>query len=82
MVNVAFNSCARYIYGIPRGGSISAFSRQILEVPLNVYFDLRKASMINKLLSTRVPDHLSDRLQPAQSTRSLNLIMPLYRTSH
>jgi hypothetical protein len=82
MLNVAFNSCARYIYGIPRGASISAFSRRILGVPLNVYFDLRKTSMIYRLLSTGVPDYLSDRLRPARSTRTLNLIMPLYRTSH
>jgi hypothetical protein len=44
MLNVAFNSCARYMYGIPRGGSISVFSWRILRVPLNMYFDLRKAS--------------------------------------
>jgi hypothetical protein len=62
MLNVAFNSCARYIYGIPRGASISAFSRRILGVPLNVYFNLRKASMI-WLLCTGVPDYLSDRLR-------------------
>jgi hypothetical protein len=82
MLDVAFNSCARYIYGIPRSGSKLAFSRQILGVPLNVYFDPRKATLIYKLLSTRVPDYLSDRLQPARSTRTLNLIMPLYRNSH
>jgi hypothetical protein len=36
MLNVAFNSCARYIYSIPRGGSISTFFRQIVVVPLNM----------------------------------------------
>jgi hypothetical protein len=83
MLNVAFNSCARHIYdGIPRGSIVSAFSRQILRVPLNTYFDLCKATMIYKLLPTRVLDYLSGRLQPARSTRTLNLIMPLYRTSH
>jgi hypothetical protein len=39
-------------------------------------------SILLILLSTRVPNYLSDRLQPARSTRTLNIIMPFYRTSH
>jgi Reverse transcriptase (RNA-dependent DNA polymerase)/Endonuclease-reverse transcriptase len=82
VLNTAFNSCARYVYGVQRGRSISAFSRQILGVPLNVYFDFRKAAMVYRLLSTHIPDYLFDRLQPARSARTLNLIKPFFRTTH
>jgi hypothetical protein len=71
MLNVAFNCCARYIYGTPRGGSLSTFFRHILGVPINIYFDLRKATMIYKFLSTRVPDYLSDQFQLGMSNQDL-----------
>jgi hypothetical protein len=82
MLNVAFNSCARYVYKIPRYQSISSFSRRILGVPLNAFFDLRKTMLMYRLLTTLSPSYLFDRLRPARSSRTMNLIIPLCNTTN
>jgi hypothetical protein len=81
-LNVAFNSCARYIFGVSRFQSISSYSAQILRVPLNTYFDFRRCSMMYRLITTRCPGYLSDRLRMARSTRTMNIIGPPFNTTH
>jgi hypothetical protein len=73
-LNVAFNSCAKYIYGVPRFRSISSYSAQILGVPLNTYFEhiFRRCSMMYRLITTRCPGYLSDRLRMT----TMNIIVP------
>jgi hypothetical protein len=79
---VAFNSCARYIYGVSRFESISSHSCRILGVSLNDYFDLRINMMTYRLLQKYSPSYLFDRFQRARSTRTMNLIVPRYNTTH
>jgi hypothetical protein len=74
--NVAFNSCARYIFGFSRSRSISSYSAQILGVPLNTYFEFRRCSMMYHLISTRCPAYLSERLRMATAARTMNSIDP------
>jgi hypothetical protein len=39
-INVAFNFCARYIFGVFWFRIISSYSAQILGVPIKTYFDI------------------------------------------
>jgi hypothetical protein len=79
-LNVAFNFCARFIFGVSRFWSISSYSAQILGVPLNTFFAFRRCFKMFRLNTTRCPGYLSDRLWMARSARTMNIIgRPLIR---
>jgi hypothetical protein len=78
---VAFNSCARYIFGVPRFRNISSYSTQLLGVPLNTYLDFRRCSMMYRLITTHCPGYLSDRLWIARSARTMNIIDPPFNAA-
>jgi Reverse transcriptase (RNA-dependent DNA polymerase) len=82
LLNVAFNSYARYVYKIPRYQSVSSFSRGILGVSLNTFYDLRKTMLMHRILTTQSPSYLFERLEPARSPRTMNLIIPSFNTTH
>jgi hypothetical protein len=71
-LKVAFNSCARYIFGLPRFWSIFSYSVKLLGVPLNTY------SMMYRIITTCCPGYLSDRLRMALArfARTMNIIVP------
>jgi hypothetical protein len=79
-LDVAFNSCARYIFGVSRFRSISSYSSQILAVPWNTYF--RRCSIMYLLITTRCPGYLNDRLRMARSICTMNIIGPPFNTMH
>jgi hypothetical protein len=61
-LKLAFNSCARYIYGISRYEHISTYTKRILGVPLDVYYSMRICCMINKIIKSGGPRYLFDEL--------------------
>jgi hypothetical protein len=81
-LNITYNSCARYIYGISRYQSISEYSRRIIGVSYDTLMDLRKCMMIYRVLNGQAPGYLCDRVRRARSTRTMNLIIPNYNTTH
>jgi hypothetical protein len=78
-LKIAFNSCARYIYGISRFEHISDYSNQILGVPLDLYYCYRICCTINTIIKSRCPRYLYTELQFGQSSHRLNLIIPAHR---
>jgi Reverse transcriptase (RNA-dependent DNA polymerase) len=80
-LKIAFNSCARYIYGISRYQHISAFSIQILGVPLEIYYSYRICCTMNSIIKSGCARYLFSELQFGQSSRRLNLITPVHRSS-
>jgi hypothetical protein len=81
-LNIAYNSYARYIYGISRYQSISEYSQRIIGVSYDTFMDLRKCMMIYRVLNGQVPGYLCDRVRRARSTRTMNLLVPNYKTTH
>jgi hypothetical protein len=66
----------------PRSRSISSYSAQLLRFPLNTYFNFLRCSMMYRLIPTRCPGYLSDRLRVARSVRTMNIIVPPFNTTH
>jgi hypothetical protein len=77
-LKLAFNSCARYIYGISRYEHISSYTNRILGVPLDVYYSMRICCMINKIIKSGGPRYLFDELRFGQSSRLFNLLVPAH----
>jgi hypothetical protein len=72
-LKIAFNSCARYIYGISHFEHISHYSNQILGVPLDLYYNYRICCTMNTIIKSGCPRYLYSELQFGQSSRCFNL---------
>jgi hypothetical protein len=77
-LKLAFNSCARYIYGISRYEQISNYTNRILGVPLDVYYSMRICCMINKIIKSGGSRYLFHELRFVQSSRLFNLLVPVH----
>jgi hypothetical protein len=71
MLNVAFNSCASYVYRIP---STKAYREH--------FFDLRKTMLMYIILTTQSLSYLFIKLMPARSSHTMNLVLPPCNTTH
>ena len=79
-IQVAFNSCVRYVFNLWYYDHVSHYESQILGVPLMVYFKFRVACFLYKLITTATPGYLYQRIKFAASSRSCQLIVPRHRT--
>jgi hypothetical protein len=57
-LKVAFNSCARYIYGVSRNQHISQYTNRILGVPLDTHYSYKMCCAMFKLIRTGGPRYL------------------------
>jgi hypothetical protein len=57
-LRLAYNSCARYVFGIRRSEHISGYSARILGLPLGRYYSFRICCQMYRIVSTRKPDYL------------------------
>jgi hypothetical protein len=60
---IAFNSCARYIFIMSHYEHISSYTNRILGVPLDMYYSMRICCMINKIIKSGGPRYLFDELR-------------------
>jgi hypothetical protein len=69
-LELAFNACTRYVFGLRRFDHISEFSRGILGYTLFENLELRLACFIHKIGLIEAPSYLSSLLvpRPAPST--------------
>jgi hypothetical protein len=74
-LRLAYNSCARYVFGIRRSEHISGYSFRILGLPLAKYYSFRICCQMYKIVSTQKPDYLFRELQFGRSARLTNLII-------
>jgi Reverse transcriptase (RNA-dependent DNA polymerase) len=81
-LNLAYNACARYVYGVPRFERISAHAKNVMGVTLDEYHTFRMCSFIFTLVTEGRPAYLVDKLQIARSSRTLNLIPPRHQLSN
>ena len=73
-LNVAYNSIARYIFGLRRYDHVSEFSRSIYGITLESLFKFRSLLLLNNIMQTRQPPYLYDKICHSRSSRSLNLV--------
>lgn len=80
-LNVAFNSIARYVFNRKRFDSISTYAYQIFGMCFENYLKYRCLLQLHKIVYTKEPPYLYDRIRFARSGRGKMLIQQRYRYS-
>ena len=75
-LQVALNSCIRYVYGLNRYSRVSHLHKNLIGCPLKNFFAYRSCMFLWKLAKTQSPPTLFQRLVPCRSQRSQNFIIP------
>jgi hypothetical protein len=75
-LDLAFNACTRYVYGLRHFDHISECSREILGCTLFEYLELQLAGFFHKIVIFGAPDYLSSRLVSGRSPRHRFLVIP------
>lgn len=75
-LQVAYNDAVRYVYGIRRHDHISEHSRDFLGCTLKQYINARNCIFLHRIINSKSPSYLFDKLQFARSARTLTLIQP------
>lgn len=73
-LNVAYNSIARYIYGLKRYDRISSFSKAIYNLSFDNLIRYKTLVLLFTIMHTHQPCYLFARLQMSSSIRSQQLI--------
>lgn len=79
-LNVAFNACTRYIFGLQRYDHVSVYSSQVLGCNLNNYLNFRWCLMMYKILNNLAPNYLQECIQFLSSRRTQLLLIPKFNT--
>jgi hypothetical protein len=80
-LKVAFNSCARYIFGISRFEHISHQRTEYWEYPLVLYNSYRICCTMYKIIKSGGPRYLFDVLRLGHSSLLFNLLTPAHSTT-
>jgi Reverse transcriptase (RNA-dependent DNA polymerase) len=75
-LEVAFNSCTRYVFGLRRFDHLSVNRNAVLGIPLGLYFDYRVLLFFFRLIRSGCPNYLFSSLVRARSSRTLNFVFP------
>lgn len=81
-LQVAFNNATRYVYGMKRFSSISAWRKKILGIDLVNYLQYRNLLFLHRLLINKSPRYLYDKIDFGQSTRCTTIILPQFKYSN
>lgn len=85
-MNVTYNNIARYVYGIRNYNingtyiSITPYSRKIFGVLFEDLMKIRTLVFLHKIITTREPGHLFNRLKFSRLRRNRNLIQIRHHT--
>lgn len=78
-LRVALNDMTRYVYGIRRYDHISAFSKKILKCTMVEYVNFRNCIFLHRIIHTRTPEYLYEKIEFCTSSRTNNLVIPTFR---
>jgi hypothetical protein len=74
-LEVAFNNCVRFVYGLRRCNHVSEYSRNILGCSFSKYYEFRACCMPFKTMKTTYPSNLNDNLLFDSSRRRHRLLL-------
>jgi hypothetical protein len=74
-LKVAFNSCARYVYGVSRRDHISDYANSLLGMPLGMFFSFGICCQMYIIVSSGEPGYLYDSIQFGRSRRLGGIII-------
>jgi hypothetical protein len=79
-LQVAFNSCTRYVFGLKLRDPFDPFRNALLGLPLSKYFDFRVVVFFFKIIFNKRPFYLYSQLSRG-SERTMNYLMPTVNPS-
>lgn len=79
-LNVAYNCIIRYVYGLKRRSRISAFSSLLYGFSFECLLNFRVLIFLHKIIYTRQPDHLFNKLSFTHNCRGKRIRTLIYRT--
>lgn len=79
-LNGLFNNVARYVYGLRKYDRISDYAKMIYGVTLDNLFKIRLLIYLQKIIVTKLPNYLFNRITFTRSARGKKVIPLLYRT--
>jgi hypothetical protein len=79
-LNVAFNSCLRYVHDIPRREHVSHLAPSVIGVSLATHLKIHLLTFLFKVLHIRHPCYLFTLFHFASSARTRNLIVTPHRS--
>lgn len=75
-LEVAYNSILRYVYGLKRFESCSAFRKSLYGVDIANVLNIKSLVLLHKIIYTKTPSYLYDKLQLGRTNRRI-LIVPM-----
>lgn len=75
----AFSACVRFVFALSRRDSVNEYVNRIVGCPLVEFLKYRRTVCMHKLLISKEPDYLFDKLQI--SMRSKTIILPRHFSS-
>lgn len=79
-LNVAFNAILRYVYGIKRYDGTSLYSKSLYGVSFDDLLKIKSLIFLHKIIYTKEPNYLYNRLRFARSSRGRKLILTRHRS--
>jgi len=81
-LKVAFNNIARYVFKKRRGQPITEFANAILGMSLTDYIKFKMLTFLHRVIHTKEPSYLYEKLQFSQSSRAKTIIPKKYTLSN
>lgn len=75
-LEICFNDCIRFIYGLRKYDHISTYKNSLLGCDLFTYFKFNVICFIQSLVYSNKPKYLFERLSFGKSTRNIKIILP------
>lgn len=79
-LEVAFNDCIRFVFGLRRSAYITPFRLSLLGCPLDIYLKRKALIFLFNLIQSKEPKYLYEKVQFLQSSRGRNLRIPIFHT--
>ena len=77
-LQLAINNAARYVFMKRKYDHISIYARQILSHDITNHYNILNLIFLHKLIYTKCPQYLFEKLRFANSVRTLNIITPAF----
>jgi len=78
-LRIAYNSISHFIFNMPRSDHVTQFAYKIFDISLADYIKSRTIIFLHKVIYTREPSYLFEKLPFSRSTRTNNIICIRHR---
>lgn len=80
-LRIALNSCIRFIFNLGRMDSVTHLQQSLLGYSFYNFMRARSCILLHKVITTRTPAYLYEKLKPFRSTRVRQFVIPAHNSS-